>query len=169
MGAKKTVKKSRSRRRAKPPSANTVAKLMKDFETWGRRRGLKRSSQRLAVVDIFLRNTKHVSCEDVYNIVRRRDLKIGYSTVYRTLKLLTAASLAREVNFGDGVTRYDHSYNFSFKNHYHLVCTACGDTVEFTSQTIDRNQKSVATRNGFQSQHHKLEVYGLCRRCRSIN
>ena len=163
------VTKSRSRRKTKGPSETTVAKLQEDFERWSRRRGLKRSSQRLAVVEIFLRNANHVSCEDVYNIVKRRDLKIGYSTVYRTLKLLTAAGLAREVNFGDGVTRYDHTYNFNFRSHYHMVCTACGATTEFTSKAIDRSQKQIAGRFAFESQHHKLELYGLCRTCRAIS
>ena len=160
--------KSRSKRKPKAPSETTVAKLREDFERWSRRRGLKRSNQRFAVVEVFLRTTNHVSCEDVYNIVKRADLKIGYSTVYRTLKLLAAAGMAREVNFGDGVTRYDHTYNFSFKNHYHLVCIGCGETTEFTSSAIDRSQKQVAGKNGFDSQHHKLEVYGMCRRCKDI-
>lgn len=159
---------TRSKRRSMDPSENTFIRLRGEFETWGRRRGLKRSAQRMAVVDIFLHNTNHVSCEDVYNIVKRRGLKVGYSTVYRTLKLLSAASLAREVNIGDGVTRYDHNYNFNFRNHYHLVCTACGSTHEFTSKAIDSSQAQIAGRNGFDSQHHKLEIYGLCKTCQSI-
>lgn len=161
--------KTRSKRRSKAPSENTLNRLRAEFETWGRRRGLKRSSQRMAVVDIYLSNTNHVSCEDVYNIVKKRGLNIGYSTVYRTLKLLTEANLAREVNFGDGVTRFDHAYNFNFRNHYHLVCTACGSTHEFTSKSIDQTQATIARRNGFDSQHHKLEIYGLCKTCRSIS
>jgi Fur family ferric uptake transcriptional regulator len=150
----------------KEPAMDSVTQQRKNFETWVKRRGLKRSGQRAAVVDIFLRNTNHVSCDDIYQIVKRRDLKIGYSTVYRTLKLLAAASLAREVNFGDGVTRYDHNYNYNFQNHYHLICTSCGETVEFTSKAVDKSQKQIAGRLGFVPQHHKLEVYGLCRACR---
>ncbi|MBI5867256.1 MAG: transcriptional repressor [candidate division Zixibacteria bacterium] len=152
---------------SKEASADTITEQRKMFELFVRRRGLKRSSQRGAVVDLFLHNTDHVSCEDLYSIVRKRGLKIGYSTVYRTLKLLSAANLAREVNFGDGVTRFDHNYNFNFQNHYHLVCTTCGDTVEFTSKAIEKNQKDVAKKFGFSPQHHKLEIYGMCRACRN--
>ena len=101
--------------------------------------------------------------------MKRRGLKIGYSTVCRNLKLLTASSMAREVNFGDGVTRYDHNYNFNSRSHYHFVCTACGSAHEFTSKAIDSSQAQIAGRNGFDSQHHKLEIYGLCKTCRSIS
>lgn len=151
----------------KEPTADAIAEQRRAFEEFVRRRGLKRSGQRSTVVDVFLRNTEHVSCEDVYNILRRRGLRIGYSTVYRTLKLLAAANLAREVNFGDGVTRYDHPYNFDFKNHYHLICTTCGDTVEFTSRAVEKSQRAVARKFHFQPQYHKLEVYGLCQVCGS--
>jgi len=146
---------------------DSVTGQRKLFDDFIRRRGLKRSSQRSAVVDLFLQNTEHVSCDDVYNIVRRRGLKIGYSTVYRTLKLLASANLAREVNFGDGVTRYDHNYNFKFQNHYHMICTTCGETTEFTSKAVDKNQKEVSKRHGFTPKYHKLEIYGLCRACRA--
>jgi Fur family ferric uptake transcriptional regulator len=151
----------------KKRAEDSVTGQRKLFDEFIRRRGLKRSSQRSSVVDLFLQNTEHVSCDDVYNIVRRRGLKIGYSTVYRTLKLLASANLAREVNFGDGVTRYDHNYNFNFRNHYHMICTTCGETVEFTSKAIDKNQKELSKRHGFMPKHHKLEIYGLCRACRT--
>ncbi|MEW5874943.1 MAG: transcriptional repressor [Candidatus Zixiibacteriota bacterium] len=151
----------------KEPKADAIESQRRTFDEFVKRRGLKRSGQRATVVDLFLRNTEHVSCEDVYNIVKRRGLKIGYSTVYRTLKLLTAANLAREVNFGDGVTRYDHNYNFDFKNHYHLICTTCGDTVEFTSRAVEKSQREIAKKFNFNPQYHKLEVYGLCHVCRS--
>lgn len=146
---------------------DTVVEQRKTFDAFVKRRGLKRSSQRGTVVDLFLNNTQHVSCDDLYSIVRKRGLKIGYSTVYRTLKLLTAANLAREVNFGDGVTRFDHNYSFNFQNHYHLICMTCGDTVEFTSKEIEKNQKDIAKKFGFGPQYHKLEIYGQCRACRS--
>jgi len=151
----------------KDVSEDSVIKQRKTFDEFIRKRGLKRSAQRGTVVDLFLHNTKHVSCDDLYAIVRRRGLKIGYSTVYRTLKLLTAANLAREVNFGDGVTRYDHNFNFNFQNHYHLICTLCGETIEFTSRAVDKSQKAIARKNGFAPQHHKLEIYGLCRECQA--
>ena len=59
--------------------------------------GLKRTAQRDLILDVFLRTEKHLSSEDLYNLVKQEDPSIGHTTVYRTLKLLTEAGLAREV------------------------------------------------------------------------
>jgi len=62
------------------------------------------------ILDIFLRTEEHLSSEDLYRLVKQEDPSIGQTTVYRTLKLLTEAGLAREVRFGDGITHYEHNY-----------------------------------------------------------
>ena len=66
------------------------------------KQGLKRTAQRDLILDVFLRTEDHVSGEDLYNLVREQDPTVGQTTVYRTLRLLTDAGLAREVRFGDG-------------------------------------------------------------------
>jgi Fur family transcriptional regulator, ferric uptake regulator len=68
------------------------------------KRGLKRTSQRDLILDVFLRTEEHLSNEDLYRLVQKEDPGVGQTTVYRTLKLLTEAGLAREVRFGDGRT-----------------------------------------------------------------
>src|SRR6185369_16943530 len=73
-------------------------------------KGLKRTSQRDLILDVFLRTEEHLSIEDLYRLVQREDPTVGQTTVYRTLKLLTEAGLAREVRFGDGRTHYEHNY-----------------------------------------------------------
>src|SRR3712207_7234810 len=61
----------------------------------------------------------------------------GHTTVYRTLKLLVEAGLAREVRFGDGRTRYEHNYNHP--HHDHMICTECGKrSEEHTSELQSR-------------------------------
>src|SRR6266508_1074793 len=86
------------------------------------KKGLKRTSQRDLILDIFLRTEAHLSSEDLYRLVRQRDSSIGQTTVYRTLKLLTEAGLAREVRFVDVITHYDHNYK-----HLHPDPTRCSD------------------------------------------
>ena len=70
------------------------------------KKGLKRTTQRDLILDIFLRTEAHLSSEDLYSLVKQQDPSIGQTTVYRTLKLLAEAGLAREVRFGDGLTHY---------------------------------------------------------------
>src|SRR2546425_4894027 len=74
------------------------------------KKGLKRTAQRGLILDVFLRTEGHMSGEDLYRLVSEKDPTVGQTTVYRTLRLLTDAGLAREVRFGDGRAHYEHNY-----------------------------------------------------------
>ena len=128
------------------------------------RAGLKRTAQRDLILEVFLRTEKHLSSEDLYQLAKERDPNVGHTTVYRTLKLLVEAGLAREVRFGDGRTRYEH--NYKHPHHDHLICTDCGKTIEFYSEELEAIQESIASKHGFESTHHTLRMFGTCSDCR---
>ncbi len=137
------------------------------FEEHIRRSGLRRTSQRDLILEIFLRTEDHLTMEDLYWLVQKEDPSIGQTTVYRTLKLLTEAGLAREVRFGDGKTYYEHHYNH--EHHDHLICTECGKVIEFFSPEIERLQDLTAAEFGFRLTNHSLRMWGICQDCqRSI-
>ena len=75
-----------------------------------RRAGLKKTSQREMILLLFLQTEGHLSAEDLYLLVREKDPTVGFTTVYRTLKLLSECGLAREERLGDGRRRYEHHY-----------------------------------------------------------
>lgn len=127
--------------------------------------GLKRTSQRDLILDVFLRTEKHLSSEDLYELVKQEDPGVGHTTVYRTLKLLVDAGLAREVRFGDGRTRYEH--NYKHPHHDHMICTECSTTVEFFSAELEATQETIAAKYGFELTHHSLRIFGVCERCRA--
>ncbi len=123
---------------------------------------LKLTRQREHILTAFLR-TEHVTAEQMYRQLSRKDPHIGLATIYRTLNLFCEAGLAQARHFGSQ-TQYD---NISHKGHHdHLICTGCGKIVEFENCDIERLQEEVARRNGFTIQTHKLELYGLCAACR---
>jgi Fur family ferric uptake transcriptional regulator len=126
--------------------------------------GLKRTAQRDLILDVFLRTEEHLSSEDLYRLVKREDASIGQTTVYRTLKLLTDAGLAREVRFGDGRARYEH--NYKHPHHDHMICAVCGKTIEFFSEELERLQDKIAAKHKFEITHHTLRMFGYCADCR---
>jgi Fur family ferric uptake transcriptional regulator len=128
------------------------------------RHNLRDTPQRELILDTFLKREEHVSAEQLYDIVKKRDPSIGQATVYRNLKLFSEAGLAREVDFGDGVTRYEHSYNHP--HHDHLICRGCGKTLEVVNSVIEELQKSLAEKYGFELTDHSLYLYGYCANCR---
>jgi Fur family transcriptional regulator, ferric uptake regulator len=133
----------------------------RDFMT---RKGLKSTQQREVILDGFLASDRHVSIEELYRQLRDRHPNIGYATVYRTLKLFAESGIAREIQFGDGQTRYEHANEG--EHHDHLVCTRCGAIMEFHNDAIEAIQVEVASSCGFTITHHKMELYGLCAQCR---
>lgn len=134
------------------------------FEDYLLKNNLRETPQRVMILDTFLKHEEHITAEQLYDIVKKRDHSIGQATVYRVLKLVCEAGLAREVDFGDGVIRYEHSYNHP--HHDHLVCRGCGQTVEVMDSVIEELQKRVAESFGFELTDHEMYLYGLCPDCR---
>lgn len=124
---------------------------------------LKKTAQRREILDVFLNQEKHLSVDDIFAILKRKKSKIGYTTVYRTLKLLEECNLAREVDLGDGRVRYEHQYQH--EHHDHLICLNCGKSIEFLNKNIEKLQDKIAEEHNFDSIKHKLEIYGICEKC----
>jgi len=95
--------------------------------------------------------------------VAQANPKIGYVTVYRTLKLLTRLGLATRRKFEDGETRYEPASEGT--HHDHLICLDCGKIIEFEDQTLEALQKGIAQRYRFKISHHLMELYGRCEEC----
>lgn len=142
--------------------AAQVARLRQRFADYVQKQKLKSTQQRDVIVDQFLRSTGHISIEDLLARVRKKAPKVGYATVYRTLKLLADAGIAAARQFGDGQTRYE-VMGEGHGHHDHLICVSCGLILEFENDTIEQLQDEMADRlGGFQLVRHKLELYGLC-------
>lgn len=128
-------------------------------------KGFKSTRQRELIASTFFSTGGHISAEDLYRKITEQESSIGLATVYRTLKLLSEAGLAREHRFGDNSSTYEPLT--PKKHHDHMVCTGCRSVVEFENIGIERLQEKVAARYGFKIESHKLELYGLCQKCRS--
>src|SRR6184192_3639572 len=128
------------------------------------KQGLKRTAQRDLILDVFLNTEAHVSGEDLYQLVREKDPTVGQTTVYRTLRLLTDAGLAREVRFGDGRAHYEH--NYKHQHHDHMICSVCGKVIEFYSPELEAIQDKMAAKHRFELTSHLLRMIGVCSACR---
>jgi Fur family ferric uptake transcriptional regulator len=124
---------------------------------------LKRTKQREVILDAFLSARGHITSEDLYQTIRSENPRIGYTTVYRTMKLLVDAGLAEERHFDDGVARYEIEH----EHHDHLVCTQCGKIVEFECELIEKTQNEIGEKYGFRILRHRHELYGHCPECRN--
>jgi Fur family ferric uptake transcriptional regulator len=133
------------------------------FRQFMSNKGLKSTRQREVILDEFLNSADHLSTEELYLRVRRKHPHIGYATVYRTLKLFAECGIAEERDFGAGQTLYEPSHGD--EHHDHLICTKCGEIIEFECLRIERLQAQVAREHNFAMSSHRLDIFGLCARC----
>jgi Fur family ferric uptake transcriptional regulator len=134
--------------------------ILKDYI---RDKRLRYTPQREQVLSVFLSVERHVSAEELYKLVKSRYPEIGYATVYRTMKLLVQADLCEETEFGDGISRYEHKYGHS--HHDHLICLKCGSYEEVLDPGIEALQQDLAEKRGFTPLRHRMQIFGVCRRC----
>jgi Fur family ferric uptake transcriptional regulator len=136
------------------------------FRRYLREQGLPVTPQREIVAEVIFGSKGHLSVEDIEIALRTSGERIGKATIYRTIEILVRSGLVEEHDFGEGFKRYEHLFGTT-PVHEHLICINCHDVVEFQSPEVIRIQAEAASRHGFQSVRHRLEIYGLCSSCQA--
>jgi Fur family ferric uptake transcriptional regulator len=127
--------------------------------------GGRRSSKRDLIVSVFLRQNGHISADELVDLIRREDSRISRATIYRTLKWMVGAGIARRVDFGEGRFRFEHAYRHP--RHFHLICKTCHQSFEFLSSDIEAIIEEITKARGFAPRQSVLQIYGTCESCRT--
>lgn len=125
-------------------------------------KGFKMTQQRELIFRSFFELGQHVSVDELHEKVRKVDRAVGYSTVWRNLKLICKVGLAKEVSLGDGVTRYDR---ITRAPHGHLFCMQCRKLVEFDIADVVEQLSAQSKKSKFLPDEYKVEVSGYCESC----
>lgn len=126
--------------------------------------GLKSTLPRLKVLDLFKNGQeRHMSAEDVYQLLRDSGDNVGLATVYRVLTQFEQAGLLVRHNFEGGKSVFELNEG---THHDHIVCMQCGHVEEFYDSAIESRQKKIATELGFTIHDHSLQIYGDCTRAK---
>ncbi len=132
------------------------------FKDFLRQNDLRWTPQRKSILTVFLDQEGHVPIDELHKKIHAEDSSIGIATLYRTMKLLMDAGLAEMHTFNDKTT-YERLYKV--RHHDHLICKACGKTVEFEPPLIEKYQEEICARHGFALKSHRMELFGLCNAC----
>ncbi len=124
--------------------------------------GLRCTRQREAIVRMLLETTGHFSADDLHQELMEKGKEVSRSTVYRTVSRLQDSGLISEVFHSEGRAHYEKADS----HHDHLLCLQCGKVMEFCEEDIERLQRQVCERFGFQPYDHRLRITGLCQECR---
>jgi Fur family ferric uptake transcriptional regulator len=141
-----------------------------EFKALLKKRGLKVTTQRLAVLETLgINPDAHLTVEEIYDLVKKSNPEIGLATIYRTVQVLKELQLIDRVNFDDGVERYElvHlSKDGSQKHHHHhLICVNCGRVFEFEEDMMESLELKIAKETGFKVIDHEVKLYGYCKEC----
>ena len=126
-------------------------------------KGLKMTKQRKNILEYLLKATKHVTAEEIYRDLSKKDSGTGRATVFRTLHLLENAGFADKIQFADSRQGYEHK--FSRPHHDHMICVECSDVIEFSNSTIERIQEEMSKKFHFKPLWHRHEIFGRCENC----
>lgn len=130
-------------------------------------KGYKMTPQRIAVLEAIVENPgKHLSTEEIYDLVKVTFPEIGLATVYRTLILLDELEVISKLNLEDGCVRYEINDNEERHHHHHLICSTCGKVLEVEVDLLDELESKIEKDYDFEIRDHKLKFYGLCSDCR---
>ncbi|KAF0206441.1 MAG: Fur family transcriptional regulator ferric uptake [Gallionellaceae bacterium] len=122
--------------------------------------GLKSTLPRLKVLDLFKNGQeRHMSAENVYQLLRDSGDNVGLATVYRVLTQFEQAGLLVRHNFEGGKSVFELNEG---THHDHIVCMQCGHVEEFYDSAIESRQKKIAADRGFTIHDHSLHIYGDC-------
>ena len=133
---------------------------LKVFETFLRRKALKMTAQRRAMVRSVLSNAGHFTADDAHVRLRAGGERVSLATVYRALSLLEESGVLEGHDFADGQRRYERA--LTREHHDHLICIDCRAVVEFQNPAIEDLQDQVLAQHGFSMVHHALTIFAAC-------
>lgn len=137
-----------------------------DLKQLLRQLNLKVTEQRLLILTTLNQGKKsHITAQDLFEQVHKKDPTIGFATVYRMLRTLSKAGIVTEVRVGSAPARYEWS---SKEHHDHMTCIRCGKICEFHDPELEKLQAQIAERLGFTLTSHVMELYGICSSCQKI-
>ena len=128
--------------------------------------GFKITPQRRAIIEVLLNHeNKHLSSEEIYDLVRVDCPEIGLATVYRTMQLLDEINVISKLNLDDGCVRYELSLNEDTHHHHHLICSKCNKIIEVKEDLLDSIEQEIESLYKFKITNHDVKFYGLCDAC----
>ena len=123
-----------------------------------KQKGVKLTDQRKLIAKVMSNSSDHPSVDELFRKISKIDSKISIATVYRTVKLFEELGILTKHDFKGERARYEE---LADNHHDHLIDIKSGEIIEFVDENIEKLQKEVAEKLGYQLVDHKLELYGI--------
>ena len=152
----------------KKDTKQRIQELEREFA----KKGYRLTLPRRAILESLSSTTKHLSVEDIYFTVHKKNPQIGMATIYRTLDLLISWGVVHKFDFGDSKARYELINDpKGLGHHHHLICTNCKKIIDYNDfiddeiMFLNKTEAALSKRHNFIINNHIIEFYGLCEKC----
>jgi len=146
-----------------------MANTLRDFEQLKEKmkeKGCKLTPQRRSVLDTIIENEgRHLSAEEIYELVKRKCPEIGLATVYRTMQMFEEIGIVYKQNFEDGRSRYEICSGDDHQ-HHHLVCQVCNKVIEVNEDLLEQLEEQISKKYNFTITNHTVKFIGFCNDCK---
>lgn len=126
--------------------------------------GVRSTEPRRAVAELIASRAGHFTARELVDDAADRHLGIGRATVFRALELFVDLGLVERLDLPSG----EHAYVACEPvHHHHVVCSRCGRSTEVAECGMPEVIREVARQTGYRIERHRLELFGVCPRCRA--
>jgi Fur family ferric uptake transcriptional regulator len=133
------------------------------FETLFKQEKIDRFDDRFKILEAFLQIEQHITVDSLAAILKEKNIPLSPDFIEDTLELMHRFGFAQKNRFDDGVARYEHRH--LGQHHDHMICTKCGEIIEFKNDQLEQLQTQVVADYGFHMLQHRMEIYGICAEC----
>jgi Fur family ferric uptake transcriptional regulator len=121
--------------------------------------GLKVTHSRCKILEIFQSSPdEHYTADKLKDMLADSGETIGLATIYRVLTQLEMADLIQKNNFDDNQSAYE----IKKSHHDHLICTKCGNIIEFVNSDLENLQERISKEYNFSLESHVMTLFGNC-------
>ena len=135
----------------------------KNFRTLIASDGQDDLNERLDILDAFLETEEHITLEELCRLLEEKGHSFDPKFVRQCLNRMVDLGFAQRKQFEGQPIRYEHRH--LGKHHDHLICTKCGNILEFANDDMERLQLEISAQYGFHMLQHRMDIYGICSRC----
>jgi len=133
------------------------------FKKLFKQEDIDRFEDRFKILEVFLQTERHITINDLLQILKENGHYFEPEFVNNTLELMCGFGFAKQNRFDNGHVRYEHLH--LGQHHDHMICTKCRKIIEFEDQALETLQLKIAAAHGFHMLQHKMEIYGICSEC----
>lgn len=134
------------------------------FEKLFKQEDIDNFEDRYKILEVFLQTERHVTANELVELLNNNGLRFSPDFVRDTLKLMCRFGFASQMRFDNGHIRYEHRH--LGQHHDHMICIKCRNIFEFEDEKLERLQAEIAAAYDFHMLQHQMEIYGICAKCR---